>query len=124
MGDHPGEGLILPIDAHPQIMHYTSGTTPGAVVRVRLQSYDSTFGLSPTDAFTLNGTAIGTLNFPSRPAVKTFNDNNSYYTASDPGDALGKYQAGWISVKTPHTGTKITVASVSAQGGFMQVVVN
>ena len=124
VGDHPGEGLILPIDAHPQIMHYTSGTTPGAVVRVRLQSYDSTFGLSPTNAFTLKGTAIGTLNFPSRPAVKTFNDNNSYYTASDPGDALGKYQAGWISVKTPHTGTKITVASVSAQGGFMQVVVN
>ena len=33
VGDHPGEGLILPIDAHPAIRHYTSGTTPGAVVR-------------------------------------------------------------------------------------------
>jgi len=124
VGDHPGEGLILPIDAHPAIRHYTSGTTPGAVVRVRLQSYDSTFGLDKTDAFTLTGTAIGTLNFPSQPAVRTFNDNNSYYTAHDPGDALGHYQAGWISVQTPHTGTVIKVASVSAQGNFMQVVLN
>jgi len=124
VGDHPGEGLILPIDAHPAIMHYTGGTTPGAVARVRLQSYDSTFGLDSTDAFTLTGTAIGTLNFPSRPAVRTFNDNLSYWHASDPGDALGHYQAGWISVNNPHTGTTIKVASVSAQGNFMQVVVN
>jgi immune inhibitor A len=124
VGDHPGQGLILPIDAHPAIMHYTSGTTPGAVARVRLQSYDSTFGLDKTDAFTLKGTAIGTLNFPSRPAVRTFDDSKSYYTASDPGDALGHYQAGWISVNNPHTGTVIKVASVSAQGNFMQVVVN
>ncbi len=124
VGDHPGEGLILPIDAHPAIRHYTSGTTPGAVVRVRLQSYDSTFGLDKTDAFTLTGTAIGTLNFPSQPAVRTFDDNLSYYTAHDPGDALGHYQAGWISVNTPHTGTVIKVASVSGQGNFMQVVLN
>jgi immune inhibitor A len=124
VGDHPGEGLILPIDAHPAIMHYTSGTTPGAVVRVRLQSYDSTFGLDKTDAFTLTGTAIGTLNFPSRPAVRTFNDNQSHYTASDPGDALGHYQARWISVNHPHTGTVIKVASVSAHGNFMQVILN
>ena len=48
---------------------------------MRLQSYDSTFGLDRTDAFTLTGTAIGTLNFPSQPAVRTFNDNLSYYTA-------------------------------------------
>jgi immune inhibitor A len=124
VGDHPGEGLILPVDAHPAIMHYTGGTTPGAVVRVRLQSYDSTFGLDKTDAFTLTGTAIGTLNFPSRPAVRTFDDNQSHYTASDPGDALGHYQAGWISVNHPHTGTVIKVASVSGQGNFMQVILN
>jgi immune inhibitor A len=91
---------------------------------VRLQSYDSTFTVDRTDAFTLTGTAIGTLNFPSEPAVRTFNDMNSYYTASDPGDALGHYQAGWISVNNPHTGTVIKVASVSAQGSFMQVLVN
>ena len=91
---------------------------------MRLQSYDSTFGLDKTDAFTLTGTAIGTLNFPSQPAVRSFNDNLSYYTAHDPGDALGHYQAGWIGVNTPHTGTVIKVASVSAKGNFMQVIVN
>ena len=37
---------------------------------------------------------------------------------------LGHYQAGWISVNTPHTGTVIKVASVSAQGNFMQVILN
>jgi immune inhibitor A len=124
VGDHPGEGLILPIDAHPDIKHYTSGATPGAVVRVRLQSYDSTFGLDRTDAFTLTGTAIGTLNFPSKAPARVFNDNLSYYTASDPGDALGHYQAGWIGVNNPHTGTVIKVASVSSQGTFMQVLLN
>jgi immune inhibitor A len=120
VGDHPGEGLILPIDAHPGIIHYQNG----AVARMRLQSYDSTFTLDPTDAFTLHSTAFGDLNFPSRAAVRTFNDDLSYYTASDPGDALGHYQAGWSSVNNPHTGTVIKVASVSAQGGFMQVIVN
>ena len=106
-------------------MHYTSGTTPGAVVRVRLQSYDSTFGLDKTDAFTLHGTAIGTLNFPSQPAVRDLQRQPELLPRDhDPGDALGHYQAGWISVNNPHTGTVIKVASVSAQGNFMQVVVN
>ena len=68
--------------------------------------------------------AEATDRFPSEPAVRTFNDNLTYYHASDPGDALGHYQAGWISVNNPHTGTVIKVASVSAQGNFMQVILN
>jgi immune inhibitor A len=120
VGDHPGEGLILPIDAHPTIKH----NADGSVARVRLQSYDSTFGLDSTDAFVLHSTAFGTLNFPSEPAQRVFDDSKSYYTATDPGDALGHYQAGWVGVKNPHTGTTIKVASVSAQGGFMQIIVD
>ena len=45
VSDHPGEGLILPIDAHPGIRHWSDGT----VARPRIQSYDSTFGLDKTD---------------------------------------------------------------------------
>jgi immune inhibitor A len=119
VGDHPGEGLILPIDAHPAIMHYTDGS----VARVRLQSYDSTFTLRSTDAFTLQSTAFGTLDFPSEPGVSVFDDSQSHWTASDPGDALGHYQAGWISVNHPNTGTTIRVKSISATG-FMQVDFN
>jgi immune inhibitor A len=120
VGDHPGEGLILPIDAHPNITHWTDGT----VARPRLQSYDSTFGLDKTDALLVHSTVNGTLTVPSQAAVRTFNDNLSYYHASDPGDALGHYQASWSSVNNPHTNTIIKVASVSGQGSFMQVIVN
>ena len=56
--------------------------------------------------------------------MRVFDDSKSYYHATDPGDALGKYKAGWISVNNPHSGTVIKVASVSSQGSFMQVLVN
>ena len=50
VGDHPGGGLILPIDAHPAMLHWANGS----VMRPRLQSFDSTFSLEPTDAITLH----------------------------------------------------------------------
>jgi immune inhibitor A len=121
VSDHPGEGLILPIDASPAVMHWTGS---GDVARPRLASYDATFGLGSTDAFTLQSTTLGTLTVPSHKAVRTFNDNLSYYVASDPADATSDWKAGWNSVKQPHTGTVIKVAGVSAQGSFMQLVVN
>ena len=33
----------------------------------------------------------------------------SWWTASDPGDALGLHKAAWTSVKVPKTGTKVQV---------------
>ena len=56
-------------------------------------------------------------------AARTFNDNLSYYRATDPADAISFYKAAWSSVNHPHTNTKIKVASVS-RSGFMQVIVN
>jgi len=125
VGDHPGSGLILPIDAHPGILHWADGTQ----MRPRLQSFDSTFGLQPTDAFTLwkvnpqTGIAVPT-KVGSQPAVTVFDDMNTYYTPSDPSDAPGggRYQASWNSVDNPHTGTQIRITSVTP-GGFMQVQV-
>jgi immune inhibitor A len=119
VGDHPGEGLILPIDAHPDIRHWSDGTNG----RPRLQSYDSTFGLDRTEAITVHSTVNGTFSVPSMAAAKTFNDNLSYYRASDPADAKSFYKAAWSSVNHPHTNTVIKVASDSATG-FMQVIVN
>ena len=59
-------------------------------------------------------TAVGEAStHPSLPAVKIFDDNNSYY---DPANPMG-------SVIVPNTGTQIRVKSVSARGGFMQVEV-
>ena len=61
VGDHPGEGLLLPIDAHPDILHWSDGS----VARPRIQSYDSTFGLQATDAITLH-------NISRRPDAHAF----------------------------------------------------
>jgi len=101
-------GLLLPVDAHPDAMYCADGT----VWRNRVQTFDATFTLDPTDEVTLHchGTAS---TLPSLPAVSVFDDNNSYY---DPANPMG-------SVITPVTGTTIRLKSISAQGTFMQIEV-
>ena len=121
VSDHPGSGLILPIDAHPQVMHWSGS---GDVVRPRINSYDATFGKSKTDRIRLTSTTLGTLNIPSHKGVRVFDDSKSYYVASDPADATSDWKAGWNSVNNPHTGTVIKVAGVSHHGQFMQLIVN
>jgi immune inhibitor A len=105
---HPGQGLILPIDAHPEALIRADG----GVWRNRVQTYDSTFSLEPTDEITVHW-----LSQPSThgnlPAAPVFDDNNTYYDPANP----------WGSVINPHTGTQIQIKGVSAQGNFMQVVV-
>ncbi len=101
-------GLLLPIDAHPDVMYDAFGN----VWRNRTQTYDSTFGLEPTDAITLHKFGAPSTH-PSLPAVPIFDDNNSYYRVENP---MG-------SVITPNTGTQIRIQSVSARGSFMQVQV-
>ncbi|MCK5633910.1 MAG: immune inhibitor A, partial [Anaerolineales bacterium] len=101
-------GLLLPVDAHPDLMYRADG----GIWRNRVQTYDATFGLEPTDAITLHWRG-DTSEHPSLPAVPIFDDNNSYY---DPANPMG-------SVIVPATGTQIRVKSTSAQGTFMQVQV-
>jgi immune inhibitor A len=135
VGEHPGHGLVLPVDAHPEFSHWPDGT----LMRNRILSYDSTFGLTPTTALTLHlsrfdalgkfaETMTGTV--PSRPAVRTFDDRNTYWFASD-GHTIptgsthpGRYQPGWYSVDVPKTGTTITVVSQSKQGNQLNLQVN
>ena len=50
VGDHPGGGLILPVDATPTPLHWANGS----VMRPRLQSFDATFTTQATDAITLH----------------------------------------------------------------------
>ena len=119
VGDHPGGGLILPIDVRPAPLHGPNG----AVLRPRIQSFDAPLTLTPTDAFTLHVGGVA-VSIGSSPAVPVFDDTNSYWVASDTGDAPnnGRYQASWNSVKTPNTGTQIRLKSLTP-GGFAQVEV-
>ena len=104
---HPGSGLLLPVDAHPTALKYGDN-----VWRNRIQTYDATFSLEKTDALNLHLNSQA-YKIPSQPAVKVFDDRNSYYDEANPRG----------SVIVPNTGTQIRIQSVSAQGSFMQVEV-
>ena len=104
---HPGEGLVLPVDARPTPLKWSDGTN----ARNRIQTFDATFGTEATDAISLHReTAAGmtTLQVPSSKAVPVFDDTdpNAYYDAANP---LG-------SVKVAGTGTKIKVVQSNKQG--------
>ncbi|MBA3347374.1 MAG: immune inhibitor A [Actinobacteria bacterium] len=123
VGDHPGGGLILPVDAHPSFHH----SYDGHLLRPRILSYDSTFGLEATDAITVHKNSQPTT-IASQPAVPVFDDRKDYWFNADEhastGNHVGRYEPGWSSVNVPKTGTQIRVKSVSAQGNFMQVEVS
>jgi immune inhibitor A len=122
VGDHPGEGWILPVDSHPAIETWTEGTQ----MRPRIQSYDSTFTTTKTDAITLHNPATGVAKtISSKPGNSVFNDalrdsdgTSIYWTPGHPSDAAGnaRYQAEWNSVNVPNTGTRIRVKSISSTG--------
>ena len=122
VGDHPGKGLILPVDANPDFYH----SFDGQLLRPRVLSFDSTFGLERTDAITVNKNSRPTT-IPSRAAVPVFDDTRSWWSNTDvhaaTGSHVGRYQPGWNGVEVPKTGTLIRVKSVSATG-FMQVQVS
>ena len=126
VGDHPGHGLILPIDAHPGINHWADGT----MMRCRIQSYDSTFGLQATEAYTLHNNGVAT-SIGGLPAVPVFDDSQSYWTdeasagAGHAGDHIGipRDEPEFCSVIVPNTGTTIRVKSMSSTG-FAQIDVN
>lgn len=112
---HPGMGLILPIDAHPELLLNGSGT----VWRGRMQTYDSTFGLDKTDEVCLHIGGVEQPCFGNLQANRVFDDSNSYWFPADASTGnLGRF-----SVIVPNTGTTIRVVSLSARDSFMQVQV-
>ena len=127
VGDHPGGGLVLPVDAHPSFHH----SYDGHLLRPRILSYDSTFGLERTDAITLHKNSQPAT-IASQAAVPVFDDTKTWWFNCESaghaemctGSHVGRYQPGWNGVNVPKTGTQIRVKSTSAQGNFMQVEVS
>lgn len=94
VGEHPGNGLILPIDAHP---HPLQGPG-GEFWRTRIQVYDATFGLQDTDEFVLHkGNKRD--HFRSRAGQPYFDDDKRYWFRPKPDSG----------VKLPDTGTEMRV---------------
>ncbi|MEU4396294.1 immune inhibitor A domain-containing protein [Kribbella sp. NPDC023855] len=104
---HPGEGLVLPVDSHPVPINRLDG----GIWRPRVGGYDAPFGLEKADSFTLhlNGQASY---IRGQAGVPTFNDSKTYWFAEQP-------QAG---VKVPNNGVNIKV--LSRDGTSMKVKVS
>jgi immune inhibitor A len=105
---HPGQGLILPIDAHPAPLLREDGVAWSS----RVQSYDSTFGLQPTDRLRVRRLGVDYKYYPL-PAVPLFDDRLQHWRSATP----------LAGVKNPNTGTLIQVKAVSKDGTVMDVEV-
>jgi immune inhibitor A len=106
---HPGTGLILPVDAHPDALRWTDGT----LLRNRMQAYDSPFSLKPTTGMTLHKAGVPVV-VPSLPGVPVFDDSkNDYYDEANP-------QGG---VKITDTNTRIQLVKQSKDGSTITVKV-
>jgi immune inhibitor A len=104
---HPGEGLILPIDANPRPLVRLDGQ----LWRPRVSGYDAPFSREKSDSFTLH--VNGQANYiRGQSAVPTFQDSKSYWDASQPS----------ASVKVPDTGTQIKI--LSQRGTTMKIKVS
>ncbi|AHI00641.1 immune inhibitor A domain-containing protein [Kutzneria albida] len=101
---HPGEGLILPIDAHPEPIYNLEGKP----WPTRISGYDAPFSLQKADSFTLhvNGKASYVRGQNANPL---FDDTKTYWYAEQP----------TAGVKLPATGTGIKV--VSQDGTSMKI---
>jgi immune inhibitor A len=99
---HPGEGLILPVDASPVAEKWSDGT----LLRNRIQSRDATFSLFSTPKLTLHKDSVATT-LPGHRGVPVFDDRKGDYW--DPANP-------WNSVVVPDTNTKITILTQSPTG--------
>ncbi|MDT0404334.1 immune inhibitor A domain-containing protein [Streptomyces edwardsiae] len=106
---HPGAGLILPIDAHPAALKWSDGT----LMRNRVQTYDATFSKFRTDGMLLHKADVATW-IPSSKGVPVFNDRtNTYYDAANPGGG----------VKVTDTNTKIKINKEAKDGSTIELEV-
>ena len=105
--EHPGQGLVLPIDSHPVPINRLDGQ----IWRPRVAGYDAPFGLEKADSFTLH--VNGQANYVrGQDAVSTFNDSKQYWYAEQPQNG----------VKVPNNGVNIKV--LSRDGTTMTVQVS
>ncbi len=93
---HPGEGLSMIIDSHPQTMYNLCGTA----WRSRIQMYDAPFGVHKMDSMTLHCGANERASLVrGQSAQPLFDDTKTYWYADQPNHG----------VKLPAAGVKIRV---------------
>lgn len=99
--DHPGEGMILPIDARPTPLTWTDLT----LLNGRAQVFDAPFSRAGSDRVELHKNGVATV-IRSQPGVRSFDDHSGvYWSAANPD----------LGVKVPDTNTRITVLNDGAR---------
>lgn len=106
---HPGQGLILPIDAHAKPLKWSDGT----VIRNKIQPFDAPFSWYPTDGFTLHNGDVATKIKPQL-GVPVFDDHKGTYWYKE--NKTG-------SVQVTDTNTRISIVSEPLSGSTMTVKV-
>ncbi|HYI56281.1 MAG TPA: immune inhibitor A domain-containing protein [Microlunatus sp.] len=100
---HNGEGLILPVDAHPDPLYRLD--SGGAPWRNRVQLYDATFGTERADSFYLHFN--GQRNWiRGQAAQPLFDDTKPYWNSETPSK----------SVKLPGVGVTLKVIEENGTG--------
>ncbi|MFF8655631.1 immune inhibitor A domain-containing protein [Streptomyces huasconensis] len=106
---HPGQGLILPVDAHAKPLKWKDGS----LLRNKIQPFDAPFSKYATDAFTLHNADVA-LKIKSQKGVPVFDDRKgTYWYASNPTG----------SVKVTDTNTQIKIIKQPKDGSTITVQV-
>ncbi|MFG3494404.1 immune inhibitor A domain-containing protein [Streptomyces sp. NPDC047928] len=109
VSEHPGEGMLLPVDAHPEPMRWSDGSP----MSNKISPYDAAFGWFPLPGFTLHRQDVPT-RIPRRAGNPVFDDHRGVYWYEE-----NKYG----SVRTRDTNTRIAVVGQSRDGSSVTVLV-
>lgn len=106
---HPGQGLILPVDAHAKPLKWADGT----LLRNKIQPFDATFSKYRTDAITLHNADVP-LKIKSQKGVSVFDDHKGTYWFKE--NPTG-------SVKVTDTNTQIKIVKEPKDGSTITLQV-
>ncbi|MFH9298090.1 immune inhibitor A domain-containing protein [Streptomyces sp. NPDC017520] len=107
---HPGQGLILPIDAHAKPLKWKDGS----LLRNKIQPFDAPFSWYPNQGFTLHNADVP---LHIKPALgnPVFDDRKGTYWYKE--NPTG-------SVKVSDTNTRISIVHEPRNGSTMSVLVS
>ena len=114
VGDHPGAGLLLPVDARQTWNH----TYDGVLARPRILSYDSVFGLQSTESITIHKDSQATT-IPGHKPISSFDDTQTWWSNCDQHGCTGTHRevpAGLVRRRRPEDGHRRDRDELVAEG--------
>lgn len=109
VGQHPGKGLILPVDAHAKPLKWADGK----YITNKIQPYDAAFSWFPNRGFSLHKLGVET-KIPAQLGVPVFDDHKGTYWYKE--NPTG-------SVQTTDTNTRISIVGQPLDGSSITVKV-